>query len=117
MNEFQEFVQKDRENWDDWSEQADDSLADKNEYVRDMEGTIMQATGVENSKKESVQKLTGDLKEMDKDKKAMQKSLKELAELRKEEHEQHEEVLADITKTIEAVNKAIEILEGHYAVS
>merc|ERR1719301_152782 len=35
--------------------------------------------------------------------------------LRREEHGQHEAELSDLTKTIEAVNKAIEILEGHYA--
>merc|ERR1719446_1472883 len=35
--------------------------------------------------------------------------------LRQEEHKAHEEELADLTHTIEAVNKATEVLEGHYA--
>merc|ERR1719487_518664 len=37
--------------------------------------------------------------------------------LRRQEHQQHEAEMQDLTKTIDAVNKAIEILEGHYAAS
>jgi hypothetical protein len=42
-------------------------------------------------------------------------SVKELLKLRQEEHQAHEEEIADLSKTILAVNKAFEVLEGHYA--
>merc|ERR1719305_867525 len=42
-------------------------------------------------------------------------NINELVKLRQEEHQAHEEELADLTHTIEAVNKATEVLEGHYA--
>ena len=32
-------------------------------------------------------------------------------------HKAHQEEVADLTHTIEAVNKATEVLEGHYAAS
>merc|ERR1719305_709336 len=42
-------------------------------------------------------------------------NINELVKLRQEEHQAHEEELADLRHTIEAVNKATEVLEGHYA--
>merc|ERR1719217_1780282 len=77
----------------------------------------MSKEALKNANEQQVQQLTADIAKLNSDMAATVNSMKELATLRKEEHAQHEEELADLTKTIDAVNKAIEILEGHYSAS
>merc|ERR1719454_1718291 len=77
----------------------------------------MSQTALMNANEQEVQKLTGELSKYRSDIAATMRSVAELTQLRREEHEQHEAELADLTKTIDAVNKAIEILEGHYSAS
>ena len=59
--------------------------------------------------------MTAQIADLESEIAEMTASIKELVRLRQEEHKAHEEELADLTHTIEAVNKATEVLEGHTA--
>lgn len=117
MSEFNELAQEDKDAWEDWSEQADESRADKTEYVREQDALLMQARGVISGKQEAAANLAHGIEELKDDIKDTRKSLSELTKMRAEEHDQCQANLKDLTNTIGAVTKAIEILEGHYAAS
>merc|ERR1719240_2151997 len=75
----------------------------------------MSSTAQLNANKQQVQTLTAQISDLESEIAEMTASINELVKLRQEEHQAHEEELADLTHTIEAVNKATEVLEGHYA--
>merc|ERR1719207_500025 len=75
----------------------------------------MSSTAALNENKQQVQTLTAQIADLTSEIAETTASLKELIHLRQEEHKAHEEEVADLTHTIEAVNKATEVLEGHYA--
>jgi predicted RNase H-like nuclease (RuvC/YqgF family) len=75
----------------------------------------MSSTAQLNANKQQVQTLTAQISDLASEIAEMTASIRELVKLRQEEHQAHEEELADLTHTIEAVNKATEVLEGHYA--
>merc|ERR1719287_233855 len=70
-----------------------------------------------NANKQQVQTLTGQIADLTSEIAETETSINELVKLRQEEHKAHEEEVTDLSKTIEAVNKATEVLEGHYAAS
>ena len=59
--------------------------------------------------------MTAQIADLESEIAEMTASIKELVRLRQEEHKAHEEEVADLTHTINAVNKATEVLEGHLA--
>merc|ERR1719207_437216 len=75
----------------------------------------MSSTAALNANKQSVQTLTQQIADLTAEISETTASLQELIHLRQEENKAHEEEVADLTHTIEAVNKATEVLEGHYA--
>merc|ERR550514_1969627 len=75
----------------------------------------MSSTAQLNANEQQVQTLTAQISDLESEIAEMTASINELVKLRQEEHQAHEEELADLTHTIEAVNKATEVLEGHYA--
>merc|ERR1719207_325217 len=77
----------------------------------------MSATAMLNANKQQVQTLTGQIADLTSEIAETETSINELVKLRQEEHKAHEEEVGDLSKTIEAVNKATEVLEGHYAAS
>merc|ERR1719428_719621 len=64
-----------------------------------------------------VQKLIEDLGKLSTEIAETEASIKQLTKMRQEERAQFEAALTDITKTIAAVDKATQILEGHYSAS
>merc|ERR1719316_1496825 len=77
----------------------------------------MSSTAMLNANKQQVQTLTGQIADLTSEIAETESSINELVKLRQEEHKAHEEEVSDLSKTIEAVNKATEVLEGHYAAS
>merc|ERR1719326_45750 len=75
----------------------------------------MQSTAMLNANKQQVQTLTGQIADLTSEIAETESSINELVKLRQEEHKAHEEEVADLSKTIGAINKAVEVLEGHYA--
>merc|ERR1719473_578416 len=84
-------------------------------FIQEQEGVVMSSTAQLNANKEQEQTLTGQLAELASEIAEIEKSIAELVQLRADEHKAHQEDIADLTKTIEATNKAVEVLEGHYA--
>lgn len=114
MSEFRRQESDDKQAWEGYSRWAEETETDRTEYVRTQEGIILSNTATLNARREEVSTLTSELSQLASDIASMKKSIQELTKMRREEHEQHAEALADLTKTITAVGRAIEILEGQY---
>merc|ERR1719191_907914 len=106
---------EDKKNWEDYSKWSAEEETDRNAFIQEQEGVIMSSTAQLNANKQQVQTLTAQIADLESEIAEMTASINELVKLRQEEHQAHEEELADLTHTIEAVNKATEVLEGHYA--
>jgi len=117
MKDFRSQMEGDKGSWEAYGAWSDSEEADKTTFVQEQEALVMSKTALKSANQDAVQKLTGEISGLNGDILATKKSIAELTNLRKEESHQHKEELADLTKTIDAVNKAIEILEGHYSAS
>jgi len=115
MTEFRRQENDDRHAWEGYQKWAEETETDRNEYVRQQVSITMSNTATLNAKREAISQLTSELSQLASDISSMHGSIKELNKMRKDEHEQHEEALTDLTKTIDAVGRASQILEGHYA--
>merc|ERR1719453_2038598 len=113
--DFNTQATEDKKNWEEYSKWSADEETDRNAFIQEQEGVIMSSTAQLNANKQQVQTLTAQIADLESEIAEMTASINELVKLRKEEHQAHEEELADLTHTIEAVNKATEVLEGHYA--
>merc|ERR550537_1628129 len=98
LKEFADQAIEDKENWEKYQKWSDDASNAKKAANEQM-----------------VQKLTEDLAKLASDILETQQWIAELVRMRQEERAQFEAAMADVTKTIKAVTKATEILEGHYA--
>jgi len=117
MKDFRTQMEGDKTSWQGYSSWSDTEEQDKTTFIQEQEALVMSKTALKSANQDAVQKLTSEISGLSADVLSTKKSIAELTQLRKEEHFQHEEELADLTKTIDAVNKAIEILEGHYSAS
>merc|ERR1719375_2819606 len=117
MKDFRSQMQGDKESWEGYSSWSDAEEQDKTSFIQEQQALVMSNTAMKSANQDAVQKLTAEISNLNGEILSTKKSIAELTKLRKEEHFQHEEELADLTKTIDAVNKAIEILEGHYSAS
>merc|ERR1719379_2069483 len=113
--DFNTQATEDKKNWEDYSKWSADEETDRRAFIQEQEGVVMSSTAQLNANKQQVQTLTAQIADLESEIAEMTASIKELVRLRQEEHQAHEEELADLTHTIEAVNKATEVLEGHYA--
>merc|ERR1719387_3423475 len=117
MSDFRSQTTADKDAWEGYSSWSEESESDKNGYMQEQQALEMSQTALMSANQQEAQKLTAEIAKLQGDIAATVKSVDELTLLRRQEHSQHEAELADLTKTIDAVNKAIEILEGHYAAS
>merc|ERR1719379_2518158 len=113
--DFNTQATEDKKNWEDYSKWSADEETDRRAFIQEQEGVIMTSTAQLNANKQQVQTLTADIADLTSEIAELKASIAELVHLRQEENKAHEEELADLTHTIEAVNKATEVLEGHYA--
>jgi chromosome segregation ATPase len=115
LKDFNDMAAEDKDNWEKYSKWSADEETDRRSFIQNQEGVIMSATAMLNANKQQVQTLTGQIADLTSEIAETQSSINELVKLRQEEHKTHEEEVTDLSKTIEAVNKATEVLEGHYA--
>lgn len=114
LKEFQTQETEDRENWAKYQKWSDDTEVEKNDFIQQQKALVMETKAKKAANEQMVQKLTADLATLAQDIAETEKSLAELIQMRKEEHEAFQISLADVTKTIAAVGKATQILQGHY---
>merc|ERR1719463_835865 len=114
LKEFQTQETEDRENWAKYQKWSDDTEVEKNDFIQAQTALIMQTKAKKAANEQMVQKLTADLATLATDIADTVKSIAELVQMRKEEHEAFQASLTDVTKTIAAVGKATQILQGHY---
>ena len=117
LKDFSDMASEDKENWEKYSKWSADEEVDRRSFIQNQEGVVMSSTAMLNANKQQVQTLTGQIADLTSEIAETESSINELVKLRQEEHKAHEEEVSDLSKTIEAVNKATEVLEGHYAAS
>merc|ERR1719301_51405 len=115
LQEFNTQETEDKQNWEKYQKWSDDSEVDKNDFINDQNALIMSSESKKAANQQMVQKLIEDLGKLNTEILETEASLKQLAQMRAEERAQFEAALTDITKTIKAVDKATQILEGHYS--
>jgi chromosome segregation ATPase len=115
MKEFADQEVEDKENWEKYQKWSDDTEVEKNNFIQEQSQLVMATTATMNSNKQMVAKLTDELATLAEDIAETIKSIEELVKMRAEEKAAFEVTLADLVKTIKAVLKATDILEGHYA--
>lgn len=114
LKEFSEQETEDKENWAKYQKWSDDTEVEKNDFIQAQKALIMETKAKKAANEQMIAKLTQDLATLATDIAETEKSLAELIKMRAEEKAQFEASLADTIKTIAAVTKATEILEGHY---
>merc|ERR1719214_282102 len=115
LKEFADQEVEDKENWEKYQKWSDDTEVEKNDFIQEQTQLVMATTATMNANKQQVAKLTEELATLAEDISETIKSIEELVKMRQEEKAAFEATLADLVKTIKAVLKATDILEGHYA--
>jgi len=115
LKEFADQEVEDKENWEKYQKWSDDTELEKNNFIQEQTQLVMATTATMNANKQQVAKLTEELATLAEDIAETIKSIEELVKMRAEEKAAFEVTLADLVKTIKAVLKATDILEGHYA--
>jgi chromosome segregation ATPase len=106
---------EDKTFWEQYQAWSDKAEVDKTDFKSEQTGLVMSNEALKSSNQQQVQKLTGDLAQLVTDIATTKSSIAELVQMRQGERQEFEGSLADLTKTINAVGKAVSILEGHYA--
>jgi chromosome segregation ATPase len=115
LKEFADQEVEDKENWEKYQKWSDDTEVEKNDFIQEQTQLVMATTATMNANKQQVAKLAEELATLAEDIAETIKSIQELVKMRTEEKAAFEVTLADLVKTIKAVLKATDILEGHYA--
>jgi len=115
MSDFRSQTTADESAWTNYQTWAQNTEVERTEYIRQQDALVLSNTALMNAKQQDVQRLTGEISQLMSSIAETQNSLQELVTMRHQEHTQHETALTDLTKTIDAVGRAIQILEGHYA--
>jgi len=115
LHDFDTQAEEDKNNWEAYLKWSEGTEEEKNNFVQEQEALVMATEAKKSANEQQVAKLGEDLLQLTSDIASTKQSLQELITMRKEEHKAFQEGLADLTKTIKAVTKATEILEGHYA--
>jgi len=115
MTEFRSQASQDEKSWTDYQKWGQNTEVERQEYVRNQDALVLQNTAMVNAKQGDVQRFTSELSQLDASSRDTQKSLGTLIKMRHDEHTQHQAQLGDLTQTIDAVGRAIQILEGHYS--
>eukprot|EP00746_Dinoflagellata_sp_MGD_P000069 gnl/MRDRNA2_/MRDRNA2_100122_c0_seq1.p1 gnl/MRDRNA2_/MRDRNA2_100122_c0~~gnl/MRDRNA2_/MRDRNA2_100122_c0_seq1.p1 ORF type:complete len:697 (-),score=246.35 gnl/MRDRNA2_/MRDRNA2_100122_c0_seq1:65-2155(-) len=118
QNMLKEFLVQHEEimaNWKKYTKWADDSEMEKQNFMMDQQKIVMATQASKSSNEQQVQKLAEELATFSEDVLKTKKSIAILEKMRQEEKAQFEISLGDVTKTVAAVVKAIQILHGHEA--
>jgi len=106
--------EEDKENWSAYQAFSDKAETDKQSFLQEQNAFVMSTTAKLKANEQMVQRFTEDIGGLADDISQTKASLRELKQMRKAEHQQFQATLADLQKTIQAVAKASEIMEGHY---
>lgn len=107
--------EEDKTNWEAYSEFSDKAEAEKQSFLQGQKAFVMSTTATLKANEQMVQRLTEDMAGLANDIAQTKASLRELKQMRKQEHQQFEASLTDLGKTIRAVARATEIMEGSQA--
>merc|ERR1719326_1079675 len=101
-------------NWANYEKLNDGQQADKTAFVQGMKSQVLTCEGQKSAAEGRVTALTNALTQLATDLGEARTSITEITNMRNAEHATHQAEIADLTKTIGAVNNAVTILSSHY---
>merc|ERR1719326_2409889 len=101
-------------NWANYEKLNDGQQADKTAFVQGMKSQVLTCEGQKSAAEGRVTALTSALAQLGADLGEARTSITEITNMRNSEHATHQAEIADLTKTISAVNNAVTILSSHY---
>merc|ERR1719326_1338279 len=101
-------------NWANYEKLNDGQQADKTAFVQGMKSQVLTCEGQKSAAEGRVTALTNALTQLATDLGEARASITEITNMRNAEHATHQAEIADLTKTIGAVNNAVTILSSHY---
>jgi hypothetical protein len=114
MEAFGKMVTEDNTNWGNYEKLNDGQQADKTAFVQGMKSQVLTCEGQKSAAEGRVTALTNALTQLATDLGEARGSITEITNMRNSEHATHQAEVADLTKTIAAVNNAVTILSSHY---
>merc|ERR1719191_812801 len=114
MEAFGKMVTEDNTNWANYEKLNDGQQADKTAFVQGMKSSVLTCEGQKSAAEGRVTALTNALTQLATDIGEAKASITEITNMRNGEHATHQAEIADLTKTIAAVNNAVTILSSHY---
>merc|ERR1719504_317377 len=114
MEAFGKMVTEDTDNWANYEKLNDGQQADKTAFVQGMKSQVLTCEGQKSAAEGRVTALTNALTQLASDLGEAKASITEITNMRNSEHATHQAEIADLTKTIAAVNNAVTILSSHY---
>jgi len=104
----------DQQAWDQYAAWSDQQQQDKQAFLQEQQSVVSVNSAQQHASEAIVQSLTEALTLLRQEVSQTTTSIAELERMREGEHAEFEKQLRDLESTIEAVNRGIDILEGHY---
>jgi len=104
----------DQQAWDQYAAWSDQQQQDKQAFLQEQQSVVSVNSAQQHASEAIVQSLTEALTLLRQEVSQTTTSIAELERMREGEHSEFEKQLRDLESTIEAVNRGIDILEGHY---
>jgi len=115
LTQFVQQASSDQDAWERYQRWAQETETDRTEFARNQAALVMANTATHSAKTQEVQQSGEELTQLASDITTTMTSMSELVTMRHDEHKQHEASVQELMKTIKAVDKATDILEGHYS--
>jgi chromosome segregation ATPase len=117
LDRFEEQSTADQKGWDQYDAWSDQQQADKKAVLQEQESLVSVNSASQHSSEAILQSLGEALSLLKQEAKETKSSIAELESMRAEEHKEFERTVADLDATLDSIDKALEILQGHYGAS
>eukprot|EP00746_Dinoflagellata_sp_MGD_P008312 gnl/MRDRNA2_/MRDRNA2_116629_c0_seq1.p1 gnl/MRDRNA2_/MRDRNA2_116629_c0~~gnl/MRDRNA2_/MRDRNA2_116629_c0_seq1.p1 ORF type:complete len:741 (+),score=227.82 gnl/MRDRNA2_/MRDRNA2_116629_c0_seq1:116-2338(+) len=107
---------EDKKLWEEYSAWSETSEKEKRDFIQEQNALVMSEMAKKKANEQMVATLSEELVTLANEIKQTKMGVEELIQMRKQQQQAFQDRQAGLTETIQAVVKAIDILEGHHAV-
>jgi hypothetical protein len=117
LDRFEEQSAADQKGWDQYDAWSDQQQADKKTVLQEQQSLVSVNSASQHSSEAILQSLGEALSLLKQEAKETKSSIAQLESMRAEEHKEFEGTVADLDSTLDSIDRATEILQGHYGAS
>jgi len=114
LDRFEEQSTADQKAWDQYDAWSEQQQADKKAVLQEQESLVSVNSASQHSSESILQSLGEALSLLKQEAKETKSSIAQLESMRAEEHKEFERTVADLDSTLDSIDHAVEILQGHY---